>query len=744
MTLRRLAGALGSAFVGLATLAAVGQIAHADVKLPRVFGSHMVLQRDIPLNVWGWDSPNQAVTVDIAGQHVSATANAQGEWKLKLAALKLGAPLTMTITGSSTVKFEDVAVGEVWLCSGQSNMEMGIGMALNAQAEIAAANYPEIRLLMVPNRFTAQPMNDFEYNPNGHEGVWKPCSPQSVAEGGWGGFSASAFYFARELQKELKVPVGLIDADWGGTDIQTWTPPVGFAQVPAIAERHERGQYSDSKSAQYQSRIAEVLKSYEDWLTKTKQAAADQKLGPALPAFPQELTPPTDVQQSTALFNGMINPLIPFGIRGAIWYQGESNLGEGKLYTERMKALIGGWRQVWGEGAFPFYYVQVAPYNYGPNAVETEPEFWAAQTDAMLIPNTGMVVTNDIGNPADIHPKNKQEVGRRLALWALAKTYGKSNVVHEGPTYKSFRADGNRMIISFVNVGGGLKSRDGQPLSNFEIIDAIEGGFVKATAQIEGTTVVLTAPDVKNPVAVRFAWHMLAEPNLSNAEGLPANSFRAGEVPKRDVLSLHVPEVKSYALVSDLDLSKLAHDITYDVDNHQQVTKPFDRVAYCLELTGRDGVTQFVYTSMDAFSDDAAKIGIPTIASGGRFQLNVSHLNVYSNVQAIAAGQNLAGGNIEFWPDNYAQTNGAKVPNASNERFDFGDEPNDPRDGYGSMQVHNHDAKQTLFAINHWLAGGGADLGIGSQTHDEPDWTFAANASSFITKRLRVFVHYKQ
>ncbi len=738
MKLRLWAGALSAV---LTTLFA--GVANADVKLPHVFSSHMVLQRDTPLTVWGWDNPGQKVSVEIAGQSVSAAANAQGEWRLKLAPLKLGAPLVMTVAGSSTVKLEDVLVGEVWLCSGQSNMEMGIGMCNNAQAEIAAANHPQIRLLMVPNRFTPQPMADFEVNAAGNEGIWKACTPKGVSEGGWSGFSAAAYYFARELQSKLKIPIGVIDATWGGTVIQSWTPPAGFSLVPALANRHERGMYADPASAQYQQRIDGVLRGYQEWLTKSQQAAAAHKAAPALPAFPEELTPPTDLQQNTALFNGMIHPVAPFAIRGALWYQGESNLGEGKLYTERMKALIGGWRSLWAQGDFPFYYVQVAPYNYGPNAVQTEPEFWEAQTAAMAIPNTGMVVTNDIGNPNDIHPKNKQEVGRRLALWALAKTYGKTGTVHFGPTFKSMRTDGNKLIISFDNVGGGLKSRDGQPLTWFDIIDAEDGGFVRANAQIEGATVVLTAPDVKRPVAVRYAWHMLAEPNLSNAEGLPANSFRAGEVPKRDVMSLHVPESKTYALVYDMDLNKLAHDVKYDVDNHRKLTKAFDRIAYCLELTKADGSTQFVYTSMDAFTTDASKIGIPTLASGARFQQNVKNLNVYSNVPSIAAGLNIAGGNIEFWPDNYEMTNGGKVPGASSEFFDFGDQPTAPADGYGCMQVHNHDAKQTIFAINHWVNGSNADLGIGNQpAPGQPDWTFASNGNTYIAKRLRVLVHY--
>jgi sialate O-acetylesterase len=354
-----------------------------------------------------------------------------------------------------------------------------------------------------------------------------------------------------------------------------------------------------------------------------------------------------------------------------------------------------------------------------------------------------MVVINDIGNLKDIHPVNKQEVGRRLALWALAKTYGQEKLVYCGPTFKAMSVEGEKLRLTFDHVGSGLASRDSKPLDWFEIIDADEGGFVKADAQIDGSAVLLSASGVKHPVAMRFAWSMLAEPNLMNAEGLPAGAFRAGTVPKRDLLALNVPEAKDYQLVYDLDLAKLGQSITYDADNHAQLHQPFDRIAYFLELQGSDSNTKYVYVSMDAFTDSLEKIGLPTAKSGAHFQRNVSNMNVYSNAKGIVTGTGLAGGNIEFWPNNYGPANSAKVPNASGQTYDFGDEPADPVNGYGSMQVHNHDAKQTLFALNHWPDGGRADVGIGNQPTGNPDWTFAANASSYPAKRLRVLVRCK-
>lgn len=700
----------------------------------------MVMQQEKPLVVWGWASPNETVKVQLGSRAVETQANPNGEWKVVLPAMKAGGPYALAVSGSSTVQLDDVMIGEVWLCSGQSNMEMGIGICNNAKEEIAAADYPGIRLLMIPNKWTPDPQSDTTELKN--EGAWKLCSPTAVAEGGWGGFSAAAYYFGRELHKRLGVTVGLIDATWGGTRIESWTPPEGFAEVPALSHQYELVQLADPQSDLHRQRLEQFLAETEQWLASARQALAQKAITANMPTYPPELLPPHDLQNPTALYNGMIHPLCPFAIRGAIWYQGESNLDEGRLYTERMKALIAGWRKIWNEGDFPFYFVQIAPYNYGGNA-ERMGDFWEAQDQAQKIPNVGMTVINDIGDLKDIHPKNKQEVGRRLALLALAKTYTRPNVVCSGPTFKDMKVEGNKLRINFDNVAGGLATRNTQPLSWFEIIDAEEGGFVKADAKIDGSSLLLTSPEVKHPVAMRFAWDMLAEPNLMNSAGLPATAFRAGTVPKRDLLALHVPEAKQYKLVYDLDLAKLDSTITYDVDNRAKLQQPFDRVAYFVELQRDDGNTQFVYASMDAFTDSLGKIGIPTVESGAHFQQNVAHLNVYSNLREIAAGTNLADGNIEFWPNNYGQGNSANVPNASNEVYDFGDEPVAPPNGYGSMQVHNHAAKQTLFAINHWSTGNAADIGIGNQSKGNPDWTFAGNAGSYKAKRLRVFVRPK-
>ena len=708
-------------------------ITQAEIRLPHIFGSHMVLQHEKPLIVWGWADAGEKVTVKLGEATASAIANDRGEWKVTLPAMKAAGPLTLTVSGSNTITLDDVMIGEVWLCSGQSNMEMGIGMINHSKEEIANANHPGIRLLMVENHWDPTPQKDMS-------GTWKVCTPQTIAEGGWNGFSASAYFFGREINEKLGVTVGLIEADWGGTRIESWTPPEGFATVTALKSEYEKVLAGDPKTALHRERLAETLDTFEKWNQAARQAMDAQEVVPPVPAYPDELRPPHDLQQATALFNGMIHPLVPFAMRGVIWYQGESNLGDGMRYADRMNALVNGWRTIWNEGIFPFYFVQIAPYNYGGNE-KSEAEIWEAQAAAAKdIPNTGMAVINDVGNLRDIHPKDKQTVGHRLALLALAKTYGQSDVVCSGPVLKAMKIEGNTLRLIFDNASG-LKSRDGQPLNWFEIIDRDEGGFVKADARIEGDTVVLSAPEVKHPVAMRYAWSGLAEPNLMNGAGLPATAFRAGELPKRDWLGMHVPEAKGYELVYDLDLTKLGANLQYDADNHLKLNKPFDRVAYFVELQDADQNTQDIFVSMDAFTDDPGKIAVPVFGSGAVFQQNVANLNVYSNVKGIVTGTGLSGGNIEFWPNNYAQPNAANVPNASGDTFDFGDQYTDPADGYGSMQVHNHDAKQTLFAINHWREGSRADVGIGNQSKDSPDWTFAANAGNYAAMRLKVYVH---
>jgi sialate O-acetylesterase len=713
--------------------------ASANVTLPHVFGSHMVLQRDQAIPVWGWADPEEKVSVQIDDQPaVTTTANKAGQWRVTLPKMSAGGAFTVKVVGKNTITLDDVLVGEVWLCSGQSNMEMVVASCTNAQQEIAAANHPQIRQIKVPKLTASVPAKDFP-------GQWQVCSPETV-----GGFTACGYFMARELQKKLNVPVGLLHSSWGGTRIEPWTTPAGFAQVPTLADIQQKIAKADPHSAEFKDGLGKYLDQLEGWMQATRQSIAQEKLITSMPEFPPDFAPlaahANPHGQPTTLYNAMIHPLVPFGIRGAIWYQGESNHVEGKLYTEKMKALIQGWRQLWGS-ELPFYYVQIAPFPYGSENPAVLAEFWEAQSAALEIPNTGMVVTSDIGDYKDIHPKNKQEVGRRLALLALKNVYGQSDIVCSGPTFKAMALEGDKIRIRFDNIGSGLASRDGKPLNWFEIIGK-DTDWTKADAAIEGDSVVLSSDKVKAPVAMRFAWDKSAEPNLMNKEGLPASAFRSGKEPQIDILSLKVPESKDYQLLYALDLAKAKRDIVYDIDRRAQIAGPIDRVAYFLELRKRGEPTQWVYVSMDAFTADLAKLGVPTLASKARFQTQVAHMNVLSNDPRITAGNDLTG-NLECFPNNYGPLNAAKVPNASDAVWDFGDQCVDPEDGYGCMQVHNFAAKQTIFAFNNWKAGAGADLGIGSSDLRASagrtlDWTFNGNASQYAVKQLKVLVRLKK
>lgn len=704
--------------------------AQADVRLPKFMGDHMVLQREMPVPIWGWASPGESVTVTLGDETATTTANDRGEWRVTLAARPAGGPHTLEVKAANTVKLSDILFGEVWLCSGQSNMEWTVQVSANAAEEIAAANFPQIRQVKIPRLTSPVPQNDVQ-------GTWQVCSPKTA-----GSFTAVGYFMARVLNKELNVPIGLINSSWGGTRIEPWTPPVGFAGVPELKDLSDQIARRMPGSPAFHQNLKDYEAALHQWITQARLAASTGKPLPAPVAYPDDLKAFSANGEPTTLYNAMIHPLLGWPIRGVIWYQGESNSGEGMLYRAKMQALIEGWRKLWGQGDFPFYFVQIAPFQYGNTAPDVLPRLWEAQAAATAIPQTGMVVINDIATLNDIHPPNKQDVGKRLANLALKRTYGKNDIVDTGATFKSLTSRGNELVVAFDNVAGGLKSRDGKPLTHFEIISP-EQGWTAADARIEGDQIILSAKGVTQPVAMRFAWHKLAEPNLINGAGLPTSAFRAGDVPKVD-FSKSIEEVSKYQLIYDVDLSKLGATISYSVDESQSFKEEFDRVAYLVELQEANGTPQYVYASMDAFTKDVKLVGIPTAESKASFQRTVSKLTVRSNTSAVSEVTDSDGGNIEFWPDNYGPQNTGNVPGAANDKYDFGDSPQAPREGYGSMQIHHFKAKQTVFAVNNWKAGPNADVGIGNSSGDTLDWTFTRSASKYSHARLRVFVRPTQ
>jgi sialate O-acetylesterase len=491
----------------------------ADVKLPAVISDNMVIQQGMKVPIWGWAEPGEKIAIKTSWpetitssfeQSYRCTADKNGKWVVKInPPEETGGPYKMSISGNNTITIKNILVGEVWICSGQSNMEWSVGRSANAEQEISSANYPDIRLFKVEKTFADAPQEDCK-------GSWSSCRSETVP-----GFSGVAYFFGRELHRELNVPVGLIQTCWGGTPAEAWTRHEVLAGEPEfkpIVERFEQA-WSD-----YLQKMDDYAGKLCDWLSAAKQA---QEGCGATPEEPEKPGSPRRQKAPSQLYNAMIVPLIPYGVRGAIWYQGESNVDRAYQYRSLFPAMIGNWRKDWGQGDLPFYFVQLAPFKYGKEFAGAE--LREAQLMALSLPNTGMAVTMDIGNVDDIHPKNKQDVGKRLALWALAKTYGRKGVVCSGPIYKSMKLEGNKIRLLFDYVGRGLVSKGGE-LTHFTIAGE-DRRFVEAKAVIDGDTIIVSADEVKKPVAVRFAWSNAAVPNLFNKKGLAASSFRTDDWP---------------------------------------------------------------------------------------------------------------------------------------------------------------------------------------------------------------------
>jgi sialate O-acetylesterase len=623
----------------------------------------MVLQRGVRFPVWGWTTPGARVTVGLRGKETTAVADAQGKWLARLGPFDAGGPYALTVKGPRTLTLDDVLIGDVWLASGQSNMEMGVTQVNDAQAEVARADYPRIRLFAVPKVASTSPRETVNAR-------WLVCNPANVAAGGWGGFSAVAYFFGRRLHKELNVPIGLIHSSWGGTAAEGWVSPEALSELkefaPALNDLEKTWAESTRPAVDYD-------KALDDWWAENDPGSADGRMwsepsfdvsgwkSMRLPQFwedaglagfdgvvwfrrtfelpgnwagrdlmlslgpvddrdttfvngvrvgslsqwdaprsykvsasllkpgvntiavrvldtgvgggiygkPEQLKietvdgggrmapislagewsyrvsvaladlksqPPqqggNDFTVPVIRYDGMIAPLLPFAIKGAIWYQGETNVGRASQYERVMATLIRDWRARFESGDFPFLVVQLANYLERRDApADSE---WARLREAQLhiscnVPNSGLAVTIDIGDAKDIHPKNKQDVGTRLALVALARVYGR-DLEYSGPTLRSMKIEGARARLYFDHASGGLVPKDGRRLKGFAVAGE-DGRFVWADAAVEGEQVVVSSPEVKRPVAVRYAWADNPEANLYNRAGLPASPFRTDEFP---------------------------------------------------------------------------------------------------------------------------------------------------------------------------------------------------------------------
>lgn len=484
----------------------------AEVTLPALISDHMVLQRNMEVSLWGWAAPGEKVVVSFRGQEVTGEADREGAWRVALEPSTAGGPFDLTIQGQNKIVIRDVLVGEVWIGSGQSNMQWPVRRSANSEQEISQADYPQMRLFSVPREVADRPREDVE-------GSWTPVTSETVAD-----FSAVAYFFGRELHRRMGVPFGLIHSSWGGTPAESWTSQEALTANPSL---HRIVWNWNEVLLRYPFELARFEESLKNW--EKEAAAARQEGKPELrrPGRPQG---PGHSWTPSGLYNAMIAPLTNYAIRGAIWYQGESNAQPYRAfeYRQLFPTMIQDWRNAWDQGPFPFLFVQLA--NFRERKTEPVDSPWAelqeAQRMTLSLPNTGMAVTIDIGEADDIHPRNKQDVGRRLSLAARAIAYGE-DIVHSGPLYKGMIIEGSKIRIRFDHVGGGLKAKD-ETLRGFAMAGR-DRAFKWAQATIEGDTVVVSTPDIVNPVAVRYAWQDNPEASLYNVEGLPAAPFRTDD-----------------------------------------------------------------------------------------------------------------------------------------------------------------------------------------------------------------------
>lgn len=492
-----------------------GVAARADVKLPAIISDHMVVLSGAKVPVWGWADAGEKVTATLAGQTQSATADADGKWMLAFDKLAVGGPHVLTIEGKNKLSVDDVLIGEVWLGSGQSNMAMSVGRSLDFDKEKSAADLPTLRMFTVGRNPQPDPQADCE-------GTWKICTPDTV-----GGFSAALYFCGRDLQKELKVPMGLINSSVGGTAVEAWTSMEAQSKLPRFDEVIDPWNERKAKPFDAAKADAAYEKNMAAWREQVKVARA---AGKPLPRAPKKAVDAKfDQNHPATLFNGMIAPIVPYGIRGAVWYQGESNSARDyrDMYGLQLRTLIEDWRARWGSD-FPFAWVQLPDYRPAQvNPVEDEqtwPIIREQMVECLATPKTGMAVALGLGEVADIHPKNKQGVGARLALWALHDVYGK-NTAACGPLADGHTINGKEVVIKFTHTDGGLKSHDGGELKGFAIAGP-DGKFVWANARIDGDKVVVSAPEVTEPKAVRYAWADNPVWSLENGAGIPASPFR--------------------------------------------------------------------------------------------------------------------------------------------------------------------------------------------------------------------------
>lgn len=721
----------------------------ADVTVGKIFASNMVVQRETEAPFWGTAEAGEKVSLTASwGAEAETTADADGRWRVKLDTPPAGGPFSITIQGNNKVELTNVLSGEVWLCSGQSNMQWSVANSNNPKEEIANANHPEIRLFTVHNDARNEEVEELVRVTS-----WVPCSPESVP-----GFSAAGYYFGRKLHKDLNVPIGLINSSWGGTGVEAWTPSWGqeddevAQRIKENWDKRDADYTPEKEQALFEKQTAEYKVKYEEWVDGGKQGSAPRK--------PRKEGQPHDNRNYPSnLYNSMIHPIRTFAIRGAIWYQGEHNAGQGTHYEVMLTNLIQSWRKDWGYD-FPFYSVQL-PNFMTPWKSVVEDSGWPQTREAFIrvgqnVPNTGTAITIDIGEAGNIHPTNKQDVGDRLGRLALHNTYGKEGFAWSGPIPEECEFGDGKAVVSFETGGAPLSIRDGETLVGFALTGD-DGVPYPAKATIVGEDkVVVSCEEVPEPCMIHYAWANnpidpegpLGAANLINEGNLPATPFRFGSIPPFETFAKNLPEeAGNYELLYAFDPLKATlvggENFVYEVDNSAKLQGPVKKVAYYLATQDLEGKTTYAFVSMDPFDSDLKKLGVPTKGSGARFQQKVTGVTVKTNAGNVAAGQFPEGCNIEFWDCNYGPGNQTGIEGGDDKLFDFGDQINtDASPGYSCMQIHNWQKKQTVIAFNKFGSGRNCDLGIGSCEipGKNPDWTFTSSGSEIARAEFKVLI----
>lgn len=724
----------------LLALCSATSLLQAAVTLGLSYTDNAVLQREMPLPIRGTAEPGEMVTVRFAGQVVETTANDKGEWTATLSPLPASfEKRTLSATAASgTAESHNILVGEVWLCSGQSNMHLPLWGTIptfrdytpeDPEAGLHAAEKADdsdLRILYIPQMISHIPDDKLTADLK-----WQETTRDSIMP-----FSAVAYFFGQRLRDELQIPIGLIGSYWGGSSCEAFTAPEGFDAIPELADIATNVNAKLPGHPKWQKAIDELEKTYTDYLADLKKASESLLPLPVPPEPPFKIRPFTSDQHPAMKYNAMIYPLRGTAMRGAIWYQGESNLTQGEEYFLYLDALYKGWQTVFQNPEFSLYIAQLAPFNYGANNTYL-PRLWAAQEKfaATYAPYTAMAVINDVGNLNDIHPGDKKTVGCRLADLALVRQYGFTDRQAEMPILDTAENAGSAMKLNFRNVNA-WHTIDGGPVKHFQI-SGLDGLFYPATVQADGPTLIVSAPQVTRAYAVRYMWDPLSEASLIADSGLPLGAFRYGnEKSWQDALDNYT---KDATLVFEADLKNGYRDnrMNYKTDNAANVGK-FSRVIYQIVAEKKLDEYQYLQIETEAFTDNPAALGVPNVFDNISLQKRIGKMQISTNIPELPSGN--TEGAIEFFCHNYGTNPKGDWDKADPNRYDINDaEANEGN--YGCMQFHDLITKTTVFSYGNFKDGAEADFGFGPAPEGlQPDWTFSRNLGNYRNVQLKIYV----